>query len=75
MQIFTVEELAQYDGKDGRKAYVAFEGIVYDVSESAMWIDGEHVAMHDAGADLTAEQDDAPHDAYITDFPVVGRLE
>jgi len=75
MQIFTVEELAQYDGKDGRKAYVAFEGLVYDVSESAMWLDGEHVAMHDAGVDLTVEQGDAPHDAYITDFPLVGSLE
>jgi len=75
MQAFTVEELAQYDGKDGRKAYVAFEGLIYDVSESAMWLDGEHVAMHYAGVDLTVEQDDAPHDAYVTDFPVVGRLE
>lgn len=74
MKEFTLEELAMYDGKDGRDAYVAYRGIVYDVTGSAMWDDGEHEAMHFAGNDLTLEHDDAPHDVYITDFPEVGRL-
>ena len=39
-----------------------------------MWDAGEHEAMHSAGADLTDEHDDAPHDVYITDFPEVGKL-
>jgi len=30
--------------------------------------------MHAAGHDLTAEQEDAPHDVHVTDFPQVGRL-
>ena len=29
----TLEELKQYDGKDGRPTYVAIEGDVYDISK------------------------------------------
>lgn len=74
MQEFTLEELAKYNGTNGQPAYVAYEGVVYDVSDSAMWSDGDHEGMHSAGADLTAEHADAPHDVYVTDFPQVGRL-
>ncbi len=74
MKEFTAEELAQFDGTGGKPAYVAFNGTVYDVTESAMWPEGDHEGMHQAGADLTAEHDDAPHDVYVTDFPEVGRL-
>ncbi len=74
MKEFTLEELGKYDGKNAQPAYVAFRGVVYDVTESAMWGDGEHEAMHDAGTDLTEAHDDAPHDEYIIDFPEVGRL-
>ena len=74
MKEFTAEELAHYDGRDGRPAYVVYEGTVYDVSESAMWDDGDHGGMHQAGADLTEEHEDAPHDVLVTDFPSVGTL-
>jgi len=74
MKDFTAAELAEYNGTGGKPAYVAFKGVVYDVTESAMWGDGDHEGMHQAGADLTAEHDDAPHDVYVTDFPEVGRL-
>lgn len=74
MKEFTLDELAEFDGRDGRPAYVAYEGTVYDVSESAMWGDGDHEGMHQAGADLTEEHADAPHDVYVTDFPEVGRV-
>lgn len=71
---FTIEELEQYDGKNGQPAYVAYDGKVYDVTESAMWADGDHEGMHFAGRDLTQEQEDAPHDVYIADFPEVGTI-
>jgi predicted heme/steroid binding protein len=53
---------------------VAYEGNVYDVSDSAMWDDGDHMGSHEAGEDLTAAHDDAPHDVHIVDFPQVGTL-
>ena len=74
MKEFTLEELAEYDGRDGRPAYVVFEGVVYDVTESAMWDEGDHEGQHQAGHDLTAEHEDAPHEPYVTDFPEIGRL-
>lgn len=74
MRDFTLEELKSFDGTGGTPAYVAYKGVVYDVTESAMWGDGDHEGEHGAGRDLTTEHDDAPHDVYVTDFPEVGRL-
>lgn len=74
MNDITLEELKRFDGRNGQPAYVAYKGIVYDVSESAMWGEGDHEGMHQAGADLSTAHDDAPHDVYVTDFPEVGRL-
>jgi predicted heme/steroid binding protein len=74
MKEFTLDELAEFDGQDGRPAYVAYDGGVYDVSDSSMWTEGDHEAMHAAGHDLTTEHEDAPHDVYVTDFPQVGKL-
>jgi len=74
MKDMTLAELAAFNGRDGQPAYVAYDGVIYDVTESAMWGEGDHEGMHQAGADMTADHDDAPHDVYITDFPEVGRL-
>jgi predicted heme/steroid binding protein len=74
MRDFTLDQLGEFDGRDGKAAYVAYRGTVYDVTESAMWGGGDHEGMHDAGRDLTDEHDDAPHDEYVLDFPEVGKL-
>ncbi len=75
MRRFTAEELASYDGRDGRPAYVAYEGKVYDVTESFLWKDGRHQAMHDAGLDLTRALLGAPHGAdLLARCPQVGVL-
>jgi predicted heme/steroid binding protein len=58
---FTLEELAKFDGSDGNPAYVAYQGKVYDVSDSSFWIGGDHLGSHQAGKDLTDELDIAPH--------------
>jgi len=58
---FTLEELKQYDGRNGRPAYIAYKGKVYDVTESYLWIDGDHQGQHVAGKDLTEEMALAPH--------------
>lgn len=51
---FTIEELANYDGSGGKPAYVAVDGIVYDVSLEATWGGGTHFGLK-AGRDLTQQ--------------------
>ena len=50
-RVFTAEELKKYNGKEGMPAYVAVDGIVYDLSKSKVWSTGRHMMMHDAGTD------------------------
>jgi len=57
---FTLEELAKYNGKNVKAAYVAYQGIVYDVSNSDLWKNGDHKG-HSAGKDLTEEINKAAH--------------
>ena len=57
----TKEELAKFNGKDGQPAYIAVDGIIYDVSEAAPWAGGGHNG-YEAGKDLTAEiKEKSPH--------------
>lgn len=71
---YTLQELAQYNGKNG-KAYVAYQGQVYDVSNSAYWINGSHKGCN-AGTDLTDKMGKTPHGAGILKgYPVVGTLK
>jgi len=58
---FSLEELKQFDGREGRPAYIAYDGKVYDVSESFLWTEGDHQGQHVAGKDLTEEMKLAPH--------------
>ena len=75
MREFTLGELARHHGREGALAYVAYEGRVYDVSASFLWQAGRHQAMHEAGVDLTAGFDRAPHSPELLErFPVVGVL-
>jgi predicted heme/steroid binding protein len=72
---FSLQELAEYDGRDGGESFFAFEGKVYDVTDSPMWIDGDHEGEHAAGEDLTAAMADAPHGVEsFAGFPAVGVL-
>ncbi|RRD92678.1 cytochrome B5 [Clostridiales bacterium COT073_COT-073] len=73
-KVFTVEELAKYNGKDGAKAYVAIDGVVYDVTEVKAWKEGMHNGF-EAGQDLTEAIQKAPHGtAKLEGLPVVGKL-
>ena len=58
---FTSKELEEHNGKNGKPAYIAYQGKVYDISGSDLWRDGEHMGMHQAGKDLTEELELAPH--------------
>ena len=57
----TLDDLASYDGKDGRPAWFAFEGKVYDATGSKLWNQGTHMGRHSAGNDLTEALKLAPH--------------
>jgi predicted heme/steroid binding protein len=75
MKEYTLEELSEYNGKNG-KVYIAYEGQVYDVSNSYLWEDGTHQGLHDSGKDLTQEMDESPHGPEVfKDYPVVGTLK
>lgn len=72
---FTLEELKQYDGKEGRRAYVVVKGKVYDVTDSYLWIDGNHQSEHNSGMDLTEELARAPHgEEELSNVKFVGLL-
>ncbi|MDD2732383.1 MAG: CopD family protein [Desulfuromonadaceae bacterium] len=58
---FTLDDLAAYDGKDGRPAYFAFERKIYDATQSKLWKQGTHMGRHTAGIDLTEALTLAPH--------------
>jgi predicted heme/steroid binding protein/uncharacterized membrane protein len=57
----TLDDLAAYDGKEGRPAWFAFEGKVYDATRSMLWKQGTHMGRHAAGSDLTEALKLAPH--------------
>lgn len=72
---FTLEELALYDGKEGRLAYVAIKGTVYDVTSPNFWINGMH-AGHKAGSDLTKVYEQTHKDSGILEkLRIVGVLK
>lgn len=65
--------LAEADGREGRPAWVAWQGRVVDVTASRRWPEGLHMRRHRAGADLTADLAAAPHGPEVLErFPQVG---
>jgi predicted heme/steroid binding protein len=76
-QTFTERELQKYDGTRGQRVYIACDGIVYDVTEAALWRTGQHQDLHFSGVDLTRSLRKAPHGAEVFSRPgvrPVGRL-
>lgn len=74
-QTFTLEELAQYNGQNGAKAYIAVSGVVYDVTNADGWTNGSHQGMLLAGTDATAVFATSPHSAAtLNELPKVGTL-
>lgn len=73
-RVFSLEELATFNGQDGQPAYVAVNGVVYDLTSSPMWRNGSHNGVR-AGRDLTSIFQSQHGDDRLREFPVVGRLE
>lgn len=75
LQEYSPAKLALRNGNDKPEIWVAFQGLIYDVSTSRLWKRGMHYE-HWAGQDLTEELADAPHsDRVFERFPVVGKLK
>lgn len=71
---FTVTELAKFTGKDGARAYVAYNGIVYDITDEKTWKGGSHKG-NDAGIDITDKLNKIWHGPKVMKkHPVVGKL-
>ncbi len=72
---FTLEELKQFNGENGKPIYVAYGERVIDVTASRLWRGGTHMKRHQAGDDLTEAMAEAPHsDEVLSRFPQVGVL-
>lgn len=71
---FSRMQLALRNGQDKPDIWVAYKGVIYDVTESRLWRNGKHYE-HWAGQDLTEELADAPHTEKVFEkFTAVGLL-
>ncbi|MCU0439926.1 MAG: cytochrome b5 [Raineya sp.] len=74
LKTYTKNQLALRNGQDKPEIWVAFQGLIYDVTKSRLWKNGKHYE-HWAGQDLTEELEDAPHSEKVFEkFEVVGKL-
>lgn len=71
---YTRSQLALRNGQDREEVWVAYKGLIYDVTESRLWRNGKHYE-HWAGQDLTHELEDAPHtEAVFERVKAIGKL-
>ena len=61
MYYLTLDQLAYYDGTNGKPAWVAVYGNIYDVTSESAWSNGVHRGMHLAGKDASSTFDSSPH--------------
>ena len=72
---YTRSQLALSNGQDKPEVWIAYKGLIYDVTKSRLWRNGKHYE-HWAGQDLTDELPDAPHSETVFDkFEVIGVLK
>jgi predicted heme/steroid binding protein len=74
MKKYSPQQLALRNGQDKEEIWIAYKGIIYDVTDSKLWKNGTHYE-HWSGQDLTAELKDAPHTEKVFEkLKVVGEL-
>jgi predicted heme/steroid binding protein len=77
-RVVTLLELRRNTGERGARKYIAYKGVVYDVTDCPKWRDDLHENLHFPGQDLSSELGDAPHmeDVFLRPcVKIVGRLE
>ena len=76
MKEFDLESLLKFNGQDGNPVYIVHQGRVIDVTNSKFWKTGLHMKRHQAGKDLTADIEAAPHGTEVLDrYPQVGVIK
>lgn len=72
----TKEELVKFNGKNGQPAYIAVDGVIYDVSTNSKWKNGKHEGYDLAGQDVTKIiQNKSPHGTKVLKkLKVIGKL-
>ena len=74
LPFYTHAQLSLRNGQDKEAIWIAYRGLIYDVSQSRLWFGGTHYE-HWAGQDLTNELIDAPHtEEVFSRFSVIGKL-
>lgn len=72
---FTMEEVAEHNGADGKDAYVVVNDVVYDLSNIPSWARGRHHGVK-AGTDATDQFVNSTHDSKTLEkLTVVGGME
>ncbi len=72
---YTLQQLALRNGNDKEEIWIAYKGLIYDVTKSRLWRNGKHYE-HWSGQDLTEELKDAPHNANVFDkFEAIAKLK
>jgi arsenite oxidase small subunit len=73
LRSFTQKELEPFDGKEGHPFYIVFNGKVYDLSKSHLWIEGTHMGIHTRNENLAESIKKAPHTQETLErFPIIG---
>lgn len=71
----TLTEMKKYNGQNGKPAYIAIDGIIYEVTDVSHWKGGTHNGQK-AGVDLTESLNGAPHGKEVLDgLKKVGNIE
>ena len=76
-RIITMAELIRNTGERSTRKWIAFNNIVYDVTDCPRWQRDMHEQLHFPGQDLSSELVDAPHEEDVFLRPcvkIVGRL-
>jgi predicted heme/steroid binding protein len=73
--LYSRNQLALRNGQDREEIWVAYKGLIYDMTQSRLWRNGKHYE-HWAGQDLTEELSAAPHSEIVFEkFTPIGRLK
>ena len=78
MLYITQVDLRRNTGERGTRKFIAYQGLVYDVTDCPKWRLEMHENLHFAGQDLTSELPDAPHEQEVFERPcvkLVGKLQ